>query len=114
VLERAGARCGRSPAITADPAAAMAGADVVYTDVWASMGQEKEARARREAFRRFQLDRVLLALARRDAIVMHCLPAHRDEEISAEVLEGPQSVVWDQAENKLHMTKAILEALLLV
>jgi ornithine carbamoyltransferase len=112
IMERARQAGGAPLTITVDPREAVAGADVIYTDVWASMGQESEARARRSAFERFQVNQALVDLARPQAIVMHCLPAHRGEEISAEVLEGPRSVVWDQAENKLHMTKAILEALL--
>jgi ornithine carbamoyltransferase len=94
-----------------DPKEAIKGAQVVSTDVWASMGQEKEAQTRQQAFAGFTLDSTLLGLADDKAIVMHCLPAHRGEEISEKVLEGPQSVVWDQAENRLHMQKAILEAL---
>ncbi|MCS6801578.1 MAG: ornithine carbamoyltransferase [Chloroflexota bacterium] len=95
-----------------DPAAAAEGADVLYTDVWTSMGQEAEAAVRRAAFAGFTLDRRLLALAAPDAIVMHDLPAHRGEEIEDEVLEGPQSVVFDQAENRLHAQKALLIELL--
>jgi ornithine carbamoyltransferase len=95
-----------------DPRQAVEGAQVVNTDVWASMGQEGDASRRRELFAGFTLDAELLSLADPEAIVLHCLPAHRGEEISEEVMEGPQSVVWDQAENRLHMQKAILEALL--
>lgn len=98
--------------LTHDPREAITGAQVINTDVWASMGQEDQAGARRTAFEGFTLDAGLLSLADPAAIVLHCLPAHRGEEISEEVLEGPQSVVWDQAENRLHMQKAILEALL--
>ncbi|MGD9124482.1 MAG: ornithine carbamoyltransferase [Desulfarculaceae bacterium] len=97
--------------LTQDPREAIAGAQVVSTDVWASMGQEDQAPKRKEAFSAYQLDQELLSRADSKAMVMHCLPAHRGEEISAEVLEGPQSVVWDQAENRLHMQKAILESL---
>ena len=89
-------------------AEAAAGADVLYTDVWASMGQEDEKEGRAEAFARFQLNDDALALAKDDAIVMHCLPAHRGEEITAKAIDGPRSVVWDQAENKLHCLKALL------
>jgi ornithine carbamoyltransferase len=89
-------------------AEAAAGADVLYTDVWASMGQEDERDSRAQAFARFQLNDDALGLAKDDAIVMHCLPAHRGEEISAEAIDGPRSVVWDQAENKLHCLKALL------
>jgi ornithine carbamoyltransferase len=106
--------------ITHDPSEAVRGAHVVNTDVWASMGQEKEAQARKEAFAGFTVNASLLAHAqpaegsgKGGAIVLHCLPAHRDEEISAEVLEGSQSRVWDQAENRLHAQKALLELLLL-
>jgi len=98
--------------LTEDPAEAVRGADVVYTDVWTSMGQESEAEERRVAFRGFQVDRQLLALASPGAIVMHDLPAHRGEEITDEVLDGPQSVVFDQAENRLHAQKAVLALLL--
>jgi ornithine carbamoyltransferase len=83
-------------------------ADVLYTDVWASMGQEAESGARADAFARYQLNQDVVDLAKEDAIVMHCLPAHRGEEISADVLDGPRSVVWDQAENRLHSQKALL------
>jgi ornithine carbamoyltransferase len=88
--------------------AAVEGAHVVNTDVFASMGQEEESAARLAAFRGFQVNRALLGRASREAIVLHCLPAHRGEEIEAEVLEGPQSVVWDQAEARLHTAKAVL------
>jgi len=110
ILESAIER-GAKVSLSNDPQAAVRGAQVISTDVWASMGQENEAKDRRKAFHGFTLDAELLALATKDAIVMHCLPAHRGEEISEEVLEGPNSVVWDQAENRLHMQKAILEAL---
>ncbi|MFO7838680.1 MAG: ornithine carbamoyltransferase [Desulfosalsimonadaceae bacterium] len=111
VLEAAKARGGRI-CLTRDPREAVAGADVVNTDVWASMGQEKEKSVREKVFQPYQLNAELLKGASADTVVMHCLPAHRGEEISGEVLEGPQSVVWDQAENKLHMHKAILDVLL--
>ncbi len=94
--------------VTNDVAAAVRGADVIYTDVWTSMGQEKEAEARRNAFRGYQVDAGVVAMAKRDVLVMHCLPAHRDEEITDEVLEGPHSIVFDQAENRLHVQKAIM------
>ena len=97
---------------TQQPTEAVRGADVVYTDVWASMGQEEEAEERRRAFQGFQVNAELMRLARPDAIVMHDLPAHRGEEITDEVIEGPQSVVFDQAENRLHAQKAVLEFLL--
>lgn len=95
-----------------DPAAAVAGADAVITDVWASMGQEDEAAARGQAFAGYQVDAALMAQAAPGAIFMHCLPAHRGEEVSADVIDGPQSVVWDEAENRLHAQKALLELLL--
>lgn len=93
---------------TADPRAAVAGADVVYTDVWTSMGQEQEYERRRRAFAGFQVNHELLAGAAPDAIVLHDLPAHRGEEITDEVLDGPQSAVFDQAENRMHVEKAVL------
>lgn len=98
--------------ITSDPVEAADGADVIYTDVWASMGQEGEQTTRKQAFKPFQVNKELVNKASKDVIVMHCLPAHRGEEISEEVLEGPNSVVWDQSENKLHMHKAVLEVLM--
>jgi ornithine carbamoyltransferase len=98
--------------VTHDVGEAARGADVVYTDVWTSMGQEAEAERRRKAFRNYQLNRRVLAMADRAALVMHCLPAHRGEEITDEVLDGPQSVVLDQAENRLHVQKAIMVWLL--
>ena len=94
------------------PVEAVQGVDVVSTDVWASMGQEQEAEARREAFRGYCVDDALLANAAPGAIVLHCLPAHRGEEISAGVIDGPQSAVWRQSENRLHVQKAILELFL--
>lgn len=98
---------------TNDPVEAVKGADVVYTDVWASMGQESEQIKREADFKGFEVNKELLSYAKSDVIVMHCLPAHRGEEISEDVLESSNSVVWDQAENKRHMHKAILEALIL-
>jgi ornithine carbamoyltransferase len=94
------------------PADAVRDADAVYTDVWASMGQEAEAQQRRAIFAPYQVNAMLMALARPDALFMHCLPAHRGEEVSAEVLDGPHSVVLEQAENRLHVAKAVLLALL--
>ena len=85
---------------------------MIYTDVWASMGQEDEQQERMKVFEAYQVNSLIVDIARKDAIVMHCLPAHRGEEITADVLEGPQSVVWDQAENKMHMHKAVLDILL--
>ena len=98
--------------LTTDPVEAVNNADVVYTDVWASMGQEGELDVRKRVFEPFQINKTLLKNAAEDAVVMHCLPAHRGEEIHEDVLEGPNSVVWDQSENKLHMHKAILDVLL--
>ncbi len=98
--------------IVEDPAEAAKEADVLYTDVWISMGQEDEIERRKEIFRKYQINRELLSLAKPDAIVMHCLPAHREEEITDEVLESEQSVVFDQAENRLHTQKALLEMLI--
>jgi ornithine carbamoyltransferase len=98
--------------LTDDPAEAAAGADAVYTDVWVSMGDDAEAAARREALAPYQLNEELLARASDRAIALHCLPAHPGEEITADVLYGPRSAVWDQAENRLHAQKALLELLL--
>ena len=95
------------------PRAAAAGSHLVTTDVWTSMGFEAEERARREAFADFIVDARVMREAAKDALFMHCLPAHRGEEVSADVLEGPQSVVWDEAENRLHVQKALMEYLLL-
>ncbi len=115
VLERAKAYAqasGGSVTALHHPQEAVQGADVVYTDVWVSMGQEEEAEARRRAFAPYQVDQGLMALARLDAIFLHNLPAHRGEEVSEAVMEGPQSVVWQQAENKTHAIKALLCLLL--
>ena len=95
-----------------EPREAVNGADVVYTDVWASMGQEEQKEARAMAFKTYQVNGTLMGHAKADAIVMHCLPAHRGEEITAEVMDGPHSVVVDQAENRLHVQKAIMEILM--
>ena len=95
-----------------DPRAAVAGAHVVNTDVWASMGQEEEQKIREGAFASFTVDATLMKLAALDAIFLHCLPAHRGEEVSAEVIDGPQSRVWDEAENRLHIQKAIMAVLM--
>jgi ornithine carbamoyltransferase len=103
---------GRPPRVVRDPADAAAGADFLYTDVWTSMGQEREAKRRLKAFRGFQVDAKLLARAKPGARVLHCLPAHRGEEIAAEVIDGPQSLVLEQAENRLHAQKALLVRLL--
>jgi ornithine carbamoyltransferase len=92
--------------------AAADGADLVVTDVWASMGQEEEQAKRVKAFATYQVDANLMQAAAPDALFMHCLPAHRGEEVAADVIDGPQSVVWDEAENRLHAQKALLEILL--
>ena len=98
--------------VVRDPAEAARDADVLYTDVWTSMGQEKERRRRLAAFRGFSIDAGLLRLARKGAIVMHCLPAHRGEEITDQVMEGPQSAVFDEAENRMHVQMALLARLI--
>ncbi|HMC49885.1 MAG TPA: ornithine carbamoyltransferase [Solirubrobacterales bacterium] len=103
---------GHEAKLTADPRGAAAGADAIYTDVWVSMGDEEEAGRRRADLAPFRVDADLLAAAKDDAIVLHCLPAHPGEEITAEVLYGDRSAVWDQAENRLHTQKALLEMLL--
>ena len=103
---------GHESKLTADPRAAAAGADALYTDVWVSMGDEQEAERRRADLAPFRLDSDLLAAAKDGAIVLHCLPAHPGEEIEADVLYGDASAVWDQAENRLHAQKALLETLL--
>ena len=100
-------------AIVRDPEQAVRGADLVATDVWASMGQEQEQQDRRRAFTGYQVSPALMEKAKRDALFMHCLPAHRGEEIAADMLEHRSSVVWDEAENRLHAQKALLEALIL-
>jgi ornithine carbamoyltransferase len=103
---------GHEAKLTADPRDAAAGADAIYTDVWVSMGDEEEAALRRADLAPFRVDADLLAAAKDDAIVLHCLPAHPGEEITAEVLYGDRSAVWDQAENRLHTQKALLETLI--
>ena len=95
-----------------DPFDAAKNADVLYTDVWTSMGQEAESQERKRIFKNYQINEKLLGVAKQDAIVMHCLPAHRGEEITAGVIDGPQSVVIDEAENRLHVQKAVLEILI--
>src|SRR6266702_2261054 len=112
IFERAQARAGACITITEVPEEAVEGAHVVNTDVWASMGQEDEAEARRNAFKGYTVDAALMKLADRRAIFLHCLPAHRGEEVTAEVIEGPQSRVWDEAENRLHVQKALLATLM--
>jgi len=109
--EEVGATMGADIAWFEDPHEAVRGADFVYTDVWASMGQEEEQELRRPLFQPYQVNAALMESAR-DAFVMHCLPAHRGEEITSDVLDGPKSLVFDQAENRLHAQKAILERLM--
>jgi len=106
------ASLGAAPTLTGDPREAAVGARVLYTDVWASMGQEDEAEERKKRFAPYQVDEELMALAADDAIFLHCLPAHRGEEVTAGVIDGPQSRVFDQAENRLHAQKALLYLLL--
>jgi ornithine carbamoyltransferase len=106
--EEIAAEAGGAVLITNDPVEASTGANILYTDVWASMGQEAESDERALVFPAFQLDQKLVDLAAPDAIVLHCLPAHRGQEITAEVMDGPRSAVWDQAENRLHTQKALL------
>ena len=111
VVERArelGAATGGRLLFGEDPTAIVRGADVVYTDAWTSMGQEAEAEARRDAFARYRVDDALLDAAGPDAVAMHCLPAHRGEEITSAVMDGPRSIIWDQSENRLHVQKALL------
>jgi ornithine carbamoyltransferase len=103
---------GAAPALTGEPREAASGAQVVYTDVWASMGQEGEAGERKEKFASYQVNEELMGLAAEDAIFLHCLPAHRGEEVTAGVIDGPRSRVLDQAENRLHAQKALLYLLL--
>ena len=106
------ARLGGEVEVTTDPDDAATGADALYADVWTSMGQEEEAELRRKAFAGFAIDAELVSRAAPDAVVMHCLPAHRGEEITAEVLEGPRSVVWRQAANRMHAMRGLLAWLL--
>ena len=112
VLEWARAQGGSRIVVTRDPKEAAQDADVLNTDVWASMGQEEEQKVREKAFVGFQLNEELLDLAQGNAMVLHCLPAHRGEEISDQVIEGPHSAVWDEAENRLHVQKAIMATLM--
>jgi ornithine carbamoyltransferase len=107
-----GRQTGAQVDVVTDPAAAVADADAIYTDVWASMGQEDEADARAITFKSYQVNRALVDKAKADAIILHCLPAHRGQEITSEVLDSPQSVVFDQAENRLHAQKAVLSLIL--
>ncbi|MGA8260745.1 MAG: ornithine carbamoyltransferase [Arenicellales bacterium] len=105
-------RAGDAVAWNEDPAVVTRGADLIVTDTWASMGQEDEKESRLRAFKGYRVDQGIMDLAAPEALFMHCLPAYRGCEVTAEVLEGPQSVVWDQAENRLHAQKALLEFLL--
>jgi ornithine carbamoyltransferase len=111
VIELA-ASLGAAPSLTGDPREAASGARVLYTDVWASMGQEDEAEERKKTFAAYQVNEELMDLAETDAIFLHCLPAHRGEEVAASVIDGPRSRVFDQAENRLHAQKALLYLLL--
>ena len=104
--------CGSHVTLMRDPAKAVQGADIVVTDTWASMGQESEKEKRLKDFAGFMVDKKLMALAGKNAMFMHCLPAYRGAEVAADVIDGPQSVVWDEAENRLHAQKALLEFLL--
>lgn len=111
-ITRGATKNGARIVITHDVEEAARGADVIYTDVWTSMGQEGEMETRRQAFQGYQVNDRIVTVARKDVVVMHCLPAHRGEEITHEVLEGPHSIVFDQAENRLHVQKAIIAWLL--
>ena len=110
ILQRAASKA--KVGIVRDPAEAAAKADVVSTDVWASMGQEEEQAIRERAFKGYKVDESIMKRAKEDAIFLHCLPAHRGEEVAAEVIDGPQSRVWDEAENRLHIQKAIMAVLM--
>lgn len=110
--EKVAATTGASVSVTADPRSAVAGADVLVTDAWTSMGQENDGLDRVRPFRAFQVNEDLLALADSEAVVLHCLPAHRGHEITDGVIDGPRSAVWDEAENRLHAQKALLAWLL--
>lgn len=112
ILDRAREGSKSDIIILRDPREAAGRADVIYTDVWVSMGQEREAEERKTRFRPYQINKALLSCAKKDVTVLHCLPAHRGEEITDEVIDGPHSAVFDQAENRLHSQKALLEFLL--
>ncbi|HOU50095.1 MAG: ornithine carbamoyltransferase [Smithella sp.] len=112
ILEKGRKESSEGITVVRDPLKAAKDADILYTDVWASMGQESEQDKRKKIFKDYQINQKLLKAAKKDAMVMHCLPAHRGEEIASDVIDGPQSIVIDQAENRLHVQKAILELLL--
>jgi ornithine carbamoyltransferase len=112
ILKRGMAEAPAGVSLHRDPIAAVRDADIVYTDVWVSMGQEAERGERMKRFQGYQVNQALLDRAKKDVLVMHCLPAHRGEEITAEVIDGPRSVVIDEAENRLHVQKAVMEILL--
>jgi ornithine carbamoyltransferase len=109
----AGIRSSASYKVFKDPMEACKGADLVTTDVWTSMGYESENEVRRKAFADWCVDAEMMRAAKPEALFMHCLPAHRGEEVEADVIDGPQSVVWDEAENRMHVQKALMEYLLL-
>ncbi|MBI5632621.1 MAG: ornithine carbamoyltransferase [Nitrospirae bacterium] len=111
ILEKSRSLAKSEIIVLRDPREAAGMADALYTDVWVSMGQEKEAEHKKKKFMEYQINTKMLSCAKKDAIVLHCLPAHRGEEITDEVMDGPQSVVFDQAENRLHTQKALLEML---
>jgi ornithine carbamoyltransferase len=108
LIQEDAAAAGTKVLVTHDPGEAVAGAACVYTDVWASMGQEAEAQERLKAFHGFEVDAALMRQAAQDAVFLHCLPAHRGEEVAAEVADGPQSRIFDEAENRLHIQKAVM------
>lgn len=112
ILKRGMAEAPAGVVLHREPAEAVRDADVVYTDVWVSMGQEAEREEKMKRFQGYQVNQALIDLARKDVLVMHCLPAHRGEEITAEVIDGPRSVVIDEAENRLHVQKAVMEILM--
>lgn len=112
ILKRGAAEAPAGIVLHRDPAEAVRDADVIYTDVWVSMGQEKEREERMRRFRGYQVNQDLVGRAGKDVLVMHCLPAHRGEEITAEVIDGPHSVIIDEAENRLHVQKAVMELLM--
>ncbi len=112
IFQRARASAEMGIEMHRNPIDAVLKADVIYTDVWASMGQEDQHAERVEVFRDYQVNKQLVSQAKQDVMIMHCLPAHRGEEIAADVIDGPRSVVWDQAENRLHVQKAIMEILM--